>query len=111
MSAVRHEFLQSPTSVRAGELVTYGFDTTPWGAGASAAVVSAINLRTGADLTSTIFPAGTPSINGAGFYTLPQSAIYVDREYQSLAVVRAPALVRLDESEQGQYAVKPAKAA
>jgi len=77
MSAVRHEFLQSPTSVRAGELVTYGFDTTPWGAGASAAVVSAINLRTGADLTSTISPAATPSINGAGFYTLPQATGWV----------------------------------
>jgi len=77
MSAVRHEFLQSPTSVRAGELITFGFDTTPWGAGASAPTVSAINLRTGEDLTATIFPAGDPSINGAGFYTLPQAAGWV----------------------------------
>ena len=74
MSSVRHTFLQHPTSIRYGESTVWYFDTTPWGVGAGAPlVVSAVRLDTGADITGTIFPSGSPTIDGSGIFTLPEA--------------------------------------
>ncbi|MEL1264397.1 single-stranded DNA-binding protein [Pseudoxanthomonas putridarboris] len=47
-----------------------------------------------------------------GFYTLSSASIMVNPEYRQLEISRYDAeYVRLPEGEQGEYAVKPSKAA
>jgi hypothetical protein len=70
------EFQESPVSVRVGETFVWDFDITPWAASGANPVVSAINQRTGEVITSTIFPAGSPSLVGTT-YTLPEATGWV----------------------------------
>lgn len=69
--SVRHEFLESPTSVRVGEIIPWSFEITPWGASGSTPIVSAIDLADNSDVTSTIFPVNSPAIVGTTYTLSP----------------------------------------
>ena len=69
--SVRHEVLESPTSVRVGEVVNWTMQITPWAASGTTPIVSAINLADNSDVTSTIFPVNNPTLVGTTYTLSP----------------------------------------
>lgn len=71
-------FIESPVSVRVGEVLIWSFDTTPWHTSPSAPVVSAIRSDTGADVTDTIFPVNAPTLGGTTYTLSPAQGWALD---------------------------------
>ncbi len=70
------EFIQSPVTVRVGEVANWAFEITPWAASGASPVISVIRLDTGADVTASICP-GTPTIVGTT-YTIPPASGWLE---------------------------------
>jgi len=70
MSTIR-EIIESPLVQGADESIAYVLTTTPWGSSPTSVAVKVYDvLASDTDVTSTIIPSGTPSVNGDDI-TLP----------------------------------------
>ena len=61
---VKHEVVEGIQPQSADEEVIYSLTTTPWGSNPTNVSVKAYEVDTENDVTSTVFPINSPSVNG-----------------------------------------------
>lgn len=81
---VRREIIESPFSQGVDEKIVYTLTTTPWGSSPGSVIVVVKDVTDGdvTDVTTTVMPTNSPTVNGDVITLSPLKSLTVNRTYR-----------------------------